>query len=70
MNEFLLSDSKIAYSKQNHSIRLVSIIKREKPAPKGAFSKAGQRIDSVPGQKTDEPYQTRSEAKKRNESSS
>lgn len=25
----------IAYSKKNHSIRLVSIIKREKPAPKG-----------------------------------
>jgi hypothetical protein len=57
VNEFCLTKKEIASSKKNHSIRLVSIIKREKPAPKGAFSKAGQRIDYMPGQKTDEPYQ-------------
>jgi len=40
----VLPKKKIAYSKKNHSIRLVSIIKREKPAPKGTFTKAGQRL--------------------------
>ena len=63
MNSYCLTKKEIAYSKKNHSIRLVSIIKREKPAPKGAFSKAGQRIDYMPGQKTDEPYQWSKEEK-------
>lgn len=44
MNSYCLTKKEIAYSKKNHSIRLVSIIKREKPAPKGAFTKAGQRL--------------------------
>ncbi|KAK7393101.1 hypothetical protein VNO78_21555 [Psophocarpus tetragonolobus] len=35
MNSYCLTKKEIAYSKKNHSIRLVSIIKREKPAPKG-----------------------------------
>jgi len=68
MNSYCLTKKEIASSKKNHSIRLVSIIKREKPAQRPkvlAFSKAGQRIDYMPGQKTDEPYLT-SEAKKRN----